>query len=166
MWNLIKKILDRFLETLVAVSMAVLTIDVTWQVITRFILKNPSNWTEELATNLMIWVGLLGAAVALNKKAHLGIDYFVGKLSEKKRLFTQAFVYLAIILFSFFVMFLGGIRIVSITFMFGQLTPAMKLPMGYVYLAIPVAGIFLAMYSVYYFIETLAELSHTGRDRI
>jgi len=158
MWIAVKKALDRFLETLVAASMAILTIDVTWQVITRFILKNPSSWTEELATNLIIWVGLLGAAVALNYKDHLGIDYFVGKLSEKKRLLTEAFAYLAITLFSFFVMFLGGLDLVTATFRFGQLSPAMKLPMGYVYLAVPVAGIFLAIYSTEFLVETVIRL--------
>lgn len=162
MWLRLKKILDRFLETLVAASMAVLTIDVTWQVITRFILKSPSDWTEELATNLMIWVGLLGAAVALNKREHLGIDYFVGKFKTKTRLYTELFVYLVIILFSLLVMFQGGIRLVTITFMFGQVSPALNMPMGYVYLAIPVSGIFLSIYSVEFFIETWGKIRRVG----
>jgi len=158
MWRPIKKALDRFLETLVAASMAVLTIDVTWQVITRFVLKNPSSWTEELATNLMIWVGLLGAAVALNYKDHLGIDYFVGKMPIVKRLWTEVFVYSCVTFFSIFVMFIGGLNLVAITFRFGQLSPAMNLPMGYVYLAVPVSGVFLAIYSIEFLIETIIEL--------
>jgi TRAP-type C4-dicarboxylate transport system permease small subunit len=161
MWQTLKKVLDKFLETLVAASMAVLTIDVTWQVITRFIIQKPSNWTEELATNLMIWVGLLGAAVALNHREHLGIDYFVGKLSAKKRLYTESFVYLTVSLFSILVMFFGGLSLVTITFMLGQVSPALKMPMGYVYLAVPVAGIFLAIYSVEFFIENIALLRKT-----
>ena len=161
MWTPVKKILDYFLETVVAASMAVLTIDVTWQVITRFILKNPSNWTEELATNLMIWVGLLGAAVAMNYKAHLGIDYFVGKLQLKKRLATEAFVYLMVALFSIFVMVVGGFRLVAVTFMFGQVSPALGMPMGYVYLSIPVSGIFLSIYSIEFLIETLLKLKES-----
>jgi TRAP-type C4-dicarboxylate transport system permease small subunit len=76
----IKNALDRLLETLVMVAVAVMVVDVLWQVFTRFILNNPSSWTEELAIFLLIWVALLGAAVALNRGAHLGIDYFVGKL--------------------------------------------------------------------------------------
>jgi len=158
MWTPVKKILDKFLETLVAASMAVLTIDVAWQVITRFILKNPSNWTEELATNLMIWVGLLGAAVALNHKAHLGIDYFVAKLPEKKRLWVEAFVYMVVGFFSVSVLVFGGSRLVAITFMFGQVSPALGMPMGYVYLSIPVSGIFLTIYSGEFLVETLAKL--------
>jgi TRAP-type C4-dicarboxylate transport system permease small subunit len=158
MWKSIKKALDRFLETIVTVSMAVLVLDVTWQVITRFILKNPSSWTEELATYLMIWVGLLGAAVALNYRDHLGIDYFVGKLTEVKRLWTEVIVNVCVIFFSIFVMFFGGVKLVSFTFYYGQLSPAMKLPMGYVYLAVPVAGIFLAIYSIEFLIESIAKL--------
>lgn len=155
MWLNIKKVLDNFLESLVAASMAVLTIDVTWQVITRFIIQKPSNWTEELATNLMIWVGLLGAAVALNHKEHLGIDYFVGKLAPIKRLYTESFVYLTVSLFSVLVMFFGGLRLVIITFMLGQVSPALKMPMGYVYLAIPVAGVFLTIYSIEFLTENI-----------
>lgn len=163
-WRPLKKVLDRFLETLVAASMLVLTIDVTWQVITRFILKHPSNWTEELATYLMIWVGLLGAAVALNRRAHLGIDYFVGRFSAKTRLIIEAAVFFIIFLFSALVMVGGGLRLVSITFTFGQLTPALRLPMGYVYLAVPVSGLFLSLYSLVFFIETLAELRRHRSD--
>ena len=111
----------------------------------------------------MIWVGLLGAAVALNYKDHLGIDYFVGKLADKKRLWTEIFVYSAITFFSFFVMFLGGLKLVNITFRFGQLSPAMKLPMGYVYLAVTVAGIFLAIYSTEFLIETIVRLRKARR---
>jgi len=157
-----KKSLDKSLEILTAVSMAVLVLDVTWQVITRFILKNPSNWTEELATFLMIWVGLLGAAVALNRGAHLGIDYFVGKLSKKKRLFTQLFVYLCTGAFSISVLLYGGMRLVSITFMQGQLSPALKIPMGYVYLSVPIAGFFIALYSIEFLIEAAIELKKSA----
>jgi TRAP-type C4-dicarboxylate transport system permease small subunit len=147
--------LEKILELLTALSMGVLVVDVTWQVITRFILKNPSNWTEELATFLMIWVGLLGSAVALNRGAHLGIDYFVGKLSLKKRLYTEIFVYLCIASFSICVMLFGGFRLVTLTFMQGQVSPALNLPMGFVYLSVPIAGFFLAFYSLEFLGETM-----------
>ena len=155
MWRKIINGLEKILELLTALSMGVLVVDVTWQVITRFIIKNPSNWTEELATFLMIWVGLLGSAVALNRGAHLGIDYFVGKLSLKKRLYTEVFVYFCIATFSIFVMLIGGFRLVTRTFMEGQVSPALNLPMGYVYLAVPIAGFFLALYSLEFLGETI-----------
>ena len=45
-----------------------------WQVLTRFVLGNPSSFTDELARYLLIWVGLFGAAYAIGKRTHLAID--------------------------------------------------------------------------------------------
>jgi len=154
----IKKMLDRSLEILVMTVMAVLTVDVLWQVFTRFILKNPSTWTEELAIFLLIWVSLLGAAVALGRGAHLGIDYLVNKLSIKKKLCTEVFVFLCIALFSLCVMVIGGIDLVISTLKLGQVSPAMGVKIGYVYLAIPISGFFLVLYSVIGLVERLVEL--------
>jgi TRAP-type C4-dicarboxylate transport system permease small subunit len=154
----IKKILDRSLEILVMTVMAVLTVDVLWQVFTRFILKNPSTWTEELAIFLLIWVSLLGAAVALGRGAHLGIDYLVNKLSIKKKLCTEVFVFLCIAAFSLCVMVIGGIDLVSSTLKLEQLSPALGIKVGYVYLAIPISGFFLVLYSVIGLVERLVEL--------
>ena len=123
----IKKILDRFLEVLCMVAVAVLVVDVLWQVFTRFIIKDPSSWTEELATFLLIWVALLGAAVALGRGAHLGIDYFVHQLPDKARVKTELFVFGCIALFSLLVMVVGGIDLVATTFRLKQISPALGL---------------------------------------
>jgi TRAP-type C4-dicarboxylate transport system permease small subunit len=161
-FRLIKKILDRSLELLVMVVVAVLVVDVSWQVFTRFILKNPSTWTEELAVFLLIWVSLLGAAVALNRGAHLGIDYFVSKLSERKRLYTEIFAFLCIAAFSLCVMIIGGITLVISTLKLGQVSPALGIKIGYVYLAVPISGFFLVLYSVIGLVERLAQLFKGG----
>ncbi|HBG28746.1 MAG TPA: hypothetical protein DDX75_16805 [Phycisphaerales bacterium] len=158
MFKLIKKILDHSLEILVMIFMAALVIDVTWQVFTRLVMKKPSTGTEELAVFMIIWVALLGAAVALNRGAHLGIDYFVGKLSLRKRIFTEVFVFLCIGLFSLFVMVIGGGSLVLRTLELGQVSPAWDIKIGYVYLAIPISGFFLVLYSVIGFSERLVEL--------
>jgi len=144
----IKKILDFGLETLVATVMGILVLDVTWQVFTRFVLKDPSSWTEELATFLLIWVGLLGASVALNRSAHLGIDYFVLKLSLRRRAYVEMFVYLCVAVFSFSVLVVGGLVLVVRTLSLQQTSPALGLEMGYVYLALPISGFFLTLYSI------------------
>ncbi len=158
MFRTIKRVLDRSLELLVMVVVVVLVVDVLWQVFTRFILKDPSTWSEELAIFMLIWVSLLGAAVALNRGAHLGIDYFVGKLSPQKRLYTEIFAFLCIVLFSFTVMILGGIELVTSTLRLEQLSPALGVRVGYVYLAIPISGFFLVLYSVIGLVERLAAL--------
>lgn len=154
----VKKVLDRLLEGLVMVVVAVLVLDVLWQVFTRFVLNNPSSWTEELAVFMLIWVSLLGAAVALGRGAHLGIDYFVGKLPERMRVATEVFVFFCVAAFSFLVMVVGGIDLVSSMLLLGQPSPALGVQMGHVYLAVPISGFFLTLYAVIGLVERLTRL--------
>jgi TRAP-type C4-dicarboxylate transport system permease small subunit len=158
----IKKILDQTLEILIMVSMAVLVIDVSWQVFTRLVLKNPSTGTEELAVFMIIWVALLGSAVALSRGAHLGIDYLVNKLSIRKKIFTEIFVFLCIAMFSLCVMVIGGMDLVISTLNLGQISPALGVKIGYVYLAVPISGLFLMLYSIIGLVERLAALFKPG----
>ena len=160
----IKRGLDRGLETLVWVTMAVLVLDVTLQVVARYILTHISKslsfpWTEELATFLLVWVGLLGASVALHHRAHLGIDYFVSKLPPSRRRYTELFALACVALFSFTVMGIAGTSLVIRTFGYGQVSPALELPMGYVYLAVPISGFFLTLYAVIGMLERFQTLS-------
>ncbi len=154
----LKHALDLCLEALVAVVMGVLVLDVTWQVVTRFVLGDPSSWTEELATFLMIWVGLLGASVALKRGAHLGIDYFVSGLSPRKRIGTEVLVFAITGAFSLLVLVGGGVSLVREVLARGQTSPALGLKMGYVYLALPISGFFLTLYSVEFLIERIVAL--------
>jgi TRAP-type C4-dicarboxylate transport system permease small subunit len=154
----LKKILDRSLETLVVIVMAVLVLDVLWQVFARLVLKNPSTVTEEVATFLLVWVALLGAAVAMGRGAHLGIDYFVGKLPGKAKVATEALVFFCVVVFSLLVMVVGGADLVASNFELGQVSPALHLNMGYVYLAVPISGCFLTLYAILGLIERLQEL--------
>ena len=156
----IKRVLDRLLEVLVIVVMAVLVLDVLWQVFTRLVLKDPSTWTEELAVFMLIWVSLLGAAVALGRGAHLGIDYFVGKLPVRARLGTEVIVFLSVSAFSLLVMVIGGVDLVASNLDLGQESPALRVKVGYVYLAVPISGFFLVFYSI----ELLAERVRSFRS--
>ena len=69
-----KKMIDKRLELALIILMGVNVLNVLWQVFTRFVLRDPSSFTEELARYLLIWVGLLGASYAAGKKMHLAID--------------------------------------------------------------------------------------------
>ena len=164
MWKAIKKGLDKFLEILLTAVMTILVLSVIWQVFTRYVIGRSSQWTEELATFLMIWVAMLGASVALYRGSHLGIDYFVGKFSVRKRLYIEIFVFLLIGLFSLFVMLIGGFKLVQNRLMSGQTSPALNLKIGYVYLAVPISGFFLVVYSVEIMIEKIVMISKLKRN--
>ena len=135
------------LALLLIVLMAVIVLDVTWQVITRFVLKNPSSFTEELAGFLLIWIGILGASYALYTRSHLGIDILTYRLKGAKKQTVEVVVYSIVLLFALFVMVIGGMRLVRLTFDLHQISAAMGIPIGYVYLALPISGVLMIYYS-------------------
>ena len=146
--ELIKKYLDKALESTIILLMAANVINVLWQIFTRFVLKDPSSFTEELARYLLIWVGLLGAGYAVSKKLHLAIDIIPGRLEGKNRLILDIAVESVIFLFAFLVLVIGGIRLVGITLMLNQVSAALQIKMGYVYLALPLSGLIIMFYSL------------------
>jgi TRAP-type C4-dicarboxylate transport system permease small subunit len=149
--SLINKIIAKFLIIL----MASIVLDVTWQVFTRFILRDPSSFTEELAGFLLIWIGILGASHAVYTRAHLGIDVLTYRLTGKKKQVVEIVVYLLVLLFAFFIMIMGGLQLVRLTLMLNQISAAMGIKMGYVYLVIPVSGILIVFYSVGFILEAI-----------
>lgn len=144
----VNKIITRILSVILIILMAVMVLDVSWQVFTRFILKDPSSFTEELAGFLLIWIGLLGASYALYSRAHLGIDVLTAKLEGTNKRLVEILINVIVILFSLFILVIGGLRLVNLTFTLNQISPAIGIPMGYVYLVLPITGILMIFYSL------------------
>lgn len=145
----VKEKIDYVVEIALAFLMSLMTLNVLWQVFSRFVLNNPSSFTEELARYLLIWLGLLGAAYVTGKKMHLAIDYFVNKLENKSQRYLRAFIYSLVFLFALFVMVIGGTNLVGITLHLRQTTSALGIQLGYVYLIVPVSGLLIMFYSFY-----------------
>ena len=113
--------------------LAIMLLSVLWQVFSRYLLKEPSSFTEELARYLLIWIGTLGAAYAAGSKLHLAITLFPDKLSVEKRGKLQVVLNVLVITFAVTVFCIGGIRLVYITSILGQKSPALGVPLFYVY---------------------------------
>ena len=145
----VRKFIDKILEMFLVLLLAVLVIDVFWQVISRYILNSPSSFTDELARVLMIWVGILGSAWATGKKMHLAIDVLIEKFNARNRKLVDISINVLIALFALFVMIIGGGNLIYILLKLGNTTAALSLPMGYVYAVIPLSGILIIYYSIH-----------------
>lgn len=154
MWEKTRKKIDRLLEGILVFLMAANVINVLWQVFTRFILKNPSSFTEELARYLLIWVGLLGAAYASGKKMHLAIDIILENLKKMAKRIAELAIQILIFLFALLVMVIGGIRLVFITLTLNQISAALRIKLGYVYLVIPLSGLLIMFYAAAFIIDS------------
>lgn len=151
----IKIILDTIIKWALVILMAGMTINVLWQVFTRFILQDPSSFTEELARYSLVWTGILSAAYVAGQKMHLAIDLLPLKLSGKKRIYLELVIQTCILVFAVLVMLIGGLRLVNITFTLNQISAALQVRLGYVYMVLPISGFIIAFYSVYFIYEQL-----------
>lgn len=144
----------RLLSFTLIFLMAIMVFAVTWQVFTRFVLGDPSGFTEELAGFLLIWIGLLGASYAYYSKAHLGIDVLTSKLPSSKRQLSEILVSAIVFLFALFLLVIGGSHLVRLTFTLKQISPAMGIPMGCIYLVLPISGFLFMFYSVVFIVDS------------
>ena len=157
MWEAIRSNRRRSLALIILMAANVL--NVLWQVFTRFVLRDPSSFTEELARFLLIWVGLLGASYAAGKKMHLAIDVVLQGFKDKPRIWTEMAIQVIIFLFSLLVMVVGGMRLVAITLALNQISAALRVKLGYVYLVLPLSGLLIMFYATVFFIQRLRALS-------
>lgn len=140
--------IDLYLGYILAIIMGVMVINVLWQVFTRFVMGDPSSFTDELARYLMIWVGVLGAAYISGKRMHVAIDALPNRLSKEKQVKLKMFVNFIIILFCFTALVVGGLRLVYITYVLDQHSPALQIPLAVVYSIIPLSGVLIIYYKI------------------
>ena len=144
--NLIK-IIHNTLKWFLILLMTVMVVDVVWQVFSRFVLQQSSSITEELATYLLIWIGLLGGAYALHERAHLGIDLITNRLSEKGKVYSEIITFSVVMMVAIVVFIIGGFRLLYITITLNQISPALQIKVGYFYSVIPLTGLLFVFYS-------------------
>jgi len=152
------------LNWMLIAAVALLVFDVVWGVFSRYVIGEQTKWTEELARFLLIWVSLLGSAVAFGTKGHLGVDFFVGKFHPDARKLMALFSHGVVLFFAVSVFLYGGGRVVADALAMEQMTPALGWKMGYVYLALPIAGIFMVLYAIENLIETVVASAAGGEQ--
>jgi len=156
------KILDavnKIIIYIITVLFGAMSIASFLQVVFRYVLKLPLPWSEELARFLFVWVVFLGSAVAVKEKAHVGLEYFVDLLEISKRRIVYALAYI-LCMFMSLIVAKNGFTVVKSTLV--QLSPAMQVPMGYVYFAIPL-GFLICFFNFIYLFIRLFEPTTEGR---
>ncbi|MEQ8848908.1 TRAP transporter small permease [Botrimarina sp.] len=138
----------RWFDAAAGAIMAALVLIVLWGVFTRFVLSAASWWTEESARLLLIWLTMLGGAAAWARAEHLGVDYFAQKLHPDAQRLVALTVELFVIAFAASVLVYGGVVLVAETLRMGQTTAALEVPMGLVYLAVPLGGAGIVLFSL------------------
>ena len=149
-----RRVVDGILEAVLAVLMGGMVVAVLWQVFTRFVLRTPSSFTEELVRFGLVWLGLFGASYGFGKKSHLAIDLLARRMTARQGALLDLFVQLAVASFALLVLVIGGRRLVVLTLDFGQTSAALSVERGYVYAALPISGAIVCFYAVVSIVES------------
>ncbi len=151
----ILNIFSKIVEFVTGLLLTSIVLIISWQVLTRVILKVTPSWSEEISMILVVWFGMLGAGLGVRDKSHLAVEFLVRIMPDGLKQFFFRLSYALICCFSI-VMVVAGFRLYSFVMAHGEINPATGIPVGYTYFAIPVAGIFIFLHSLRHIIDLMA----------
>lgn len=144
----IKHYVDKVLFFLLFLIVFAMLLMVCLQVFSRYVMKSPFVFTEELVRFLLIWLGLLGGSYAFGVKRHIALTLFFDKCKDAVKTIATIIIDISIFLLSLFVLIIGGLKLISVTLI--QVSSVLAIPMWIVYIVLPISGIIIAFYQIYY----------------
>ncbi len=154
-------LVETLLKQVLFVLMLLLTVAVIWQVISRYALRYPATWTDEVARFSMIWVALLGGVYVYAQGRHLAVTILPEKWEGTARGHAlNVFFHFLVVVLGVCVT-AGGYSVASTNFINGQLSSVLHINMGYVYASVPVTGVLLIMYALTFICREIRAMTHT-----
>lgn len=162
------KWIERIEENIIGVSLLLVTFVLCINVLLRYVFNASSIWAEELIRYVMIWITFIGSSVCFRRGIHVGIDFILSFTSDRASRFVHMFVTLMSIVFMMF-MFKFSLDLFLFSMKTGQITPAMQIPLYWVYLAIPLSSILSLIYLIRILInlirnKNMIETSNTAKN--
>ena len=152
----LRSVLTALLNVLAGISLIAMAALTCWQGFTRYILQNPSPWSEELVAYLFAWTSLLGASIITGERGHMNIPIVTDHLSPGIKKLSAIVGELIAFAFSLIILVYGGIKITNLAM--GQMTSALGVSVGVFYAVMPLCGILNMIYTVL----NIVDLSKNG----
>jgi len=145
-----KKIFANFEEYLLAVILPLMCLIVFANTVGRYTQLFSLSWSDEAARYLMIWMTFLGISAAAKNNAHFQVGLAFMAVPAR---FHQAIRWLILALT---LVFCGTIAVLGVQYALrlremGQITPALNLPMWFMYGSIPLGVMLMAGRSIQFF---------------
>jgi TRAP-type C4-dicarboxylate transport system permease small subunit len=145
-----KEQLNRVLDLCVIVLLAALAGVLFVAVITRYFFNFPLAWSEEVSRYAFVWVSFLGAELCLRINIHAAVDLLVKTLPPRVQRVVWRIGQTLVAIFLIGLL-ISGIHITRVAH--DQLSPALGIPMSFVYSAVPVGAALMLL-------ELLIQLRH------
>ncbi|MEA4893044.1 MAG: TRAP transporter small permease [Peptococcaceae bacterium] len=154
------RFLDKFEEYSLAILMGIMAVVVFLQVIFR-VIGGSLTWSEETSRYLTVWITFIGASLGVRRGAHIGVEAFTMLIPAKPRKVVIMLGQLLCIFFCGVVCFYS-IGIIQNQILYGQISPAMRIPMWWPYAAIPVGSALM----IIRYLESIGHTIRTFNDPI
>lgn len=151
----IRNVMNKVLSTISIAIFAAMVLIGSYQILVRYLFNKPSTVSEELLTYSFTWLALLAAAYVFGRRDHMRMGFLADKLPEGKLKILNICIECVTILFSLVVMVYGGAQITALSMT--QKTASLGIPMGYIYLIVPVVGVIIVIYGILNIIDLARE---------
>lgn len=138
--------LNFMLSRLAALLLVGMTVLVLFQVVTRYLLDNPADFTEELVRYFLIWTGFIGAAYAFSTRQHMALVLVRDRLSPSRKRLLMIGIDLLILLFALFILTIGGFQLAWSAR--HEVSALLGISRGIVYAMAPISGVLIIIAQV------------------
>ncbi|KKM09846.1 hypothetical protein SY88_16790 [Clostridiales bacterium PH28_bin88] len=133
----LKKI-DLYLEEyFLVLSLMVMVALIFLQVVLRYVFQFSLSWSEEMSRYIYAWQIWVGASFAVKHRKHVKVEAFKNLFAPGVQRWMDVFAILCWLALSL-VLVKEGAQLVTLLLARGQVSPAMRVPMGYAYASVPV----------------------------
>ncbi|MEO7031082.1 MAG: TRAP transporter small permease [Herbaspirillum sp.] len=148
------RLLDRSLFRLVSAITQLLLLSAVmagfYQVIARFVLETPADWSEAWTRAALIWTVMLGIVLAFRHGAMLSVDMLHGALGARNKRLLEHLILGICIAFLGFMAWAGGLMTWRVRF---QTMPSLDISISWIYIAIPIGSILAILAVIAYWSE-------------
>jgi len=142
-----KKLSSNFEENLLTIFLGYFVIVTFLQVFMRYVVGYSLSWSEESIRFIFIWMVLFGTSLGVKHNKHVSILMLFNRLSVKGQIVMKIIANTIILIYSL-ILVVQGIKVVFGFFEFPQASPALGIPMQFIYAACPVGFSFTAFYLI------------------
>ena len=150
----VEKVLDTVMRFLMALAMLTLLAFGTWQIFTRWVLGNPSTFTDELLRYVLIIAGFIGSAYCFYRDEHLALTLITDKAKGPFKLCLDIFIEICILFFVIYVFIFGGFKLANTA---TNVSSVMHIPMKTLFMIEPICGILIVLARILKYVNLYTE---------
>lgn len=150
-----KKTINKIMEILLGSIFIFMLCMTIWQIASRFLLNDPSSFSEESLRFAIIWLVILGSSYATLNDMHFGMTLVSDSLKGIKRKIIKLFNHLITLTFNIGVFVIGGY--ISVESNIDQTSPILGVSIGLVYVIFVISGLMCSAICTLKIYETITE---------